>query len=413
MIALRIVVAVSLFAACLAPLARAADEAPLPLAEAERLAVESAPALARQADTATAAGERAAYEDRLPDPQLSLGALNVPTDSYRLNEEDMTMLMVGVRQSFPPGRTLAYRGERARHELAREQARLATERREIVRQARVAWLDLYYLEAERRTIARMRPLMASQLDAAEGRYRAGADSLQKALQARQMATRLADREQDNRARVARGRARLAQLIGAAAYRPLPEDLPTLPAPGAFVLRQHPETQAADAGVAAAHAETAMAREEYKPGMMVELSYGNRQNRPDGQPRSDLVSAVLTVDLPLFPGRVQDRRVAEKRALEDGAQREREQTRRELEANERAAQAEAETLDERLRLYADRLLPDSERQTRVTVAGFARDQSEYREAQLRALDTELERTRLQVERAKVQAELLYLAGEPQP
>lgn len=405
-IRIAVVLGLCLWAAC-ASLPLRADDRLLTLAEAERLAIESAPMLARQNDAVAAAGARAGYEDRLPDPQLAIGALNVPTDSFRFDAEEMTMVMVGLRQSFPAGRTLRYRGERAQHELERERARADGTRRDLLRQVRLAWLDLYALDAEGRVIERMRPLMTSQREAAEGRYRAGADSMQKMLEARQMADRLIDRDHDLRARRARAEARLAVLIGADAYRPLPEELPTLPVAKPFAEAQHPEVRAADAEVAAAQSETAMAREEYKPGMMVEVSYGSRQNRPD------MMSAVLTFDLPLFPGRVQDRKVAEKRALEDAAQREREERRRLLEADERAARIEAESLDQRLRLYTDRLLPDADRQTHVTVAGFARDQSEYREARLRALDTEIEYTRLRAERARVQAELLYLAGETQP
>ena len=47
-----------------------------------------------------------------------------------------------------------------------------------------------------------------------------------------------------------------------------------------------------------------------------------------------------------------------------------------------------------------------------MAGFARDQAEYREAIMKTFDTELEYLRLRADRAKAQAELLYITGEPQ-
>ena len=83
----------------------------LTLAEAERLALEHAPWLQHHRTNADAAAERAVYQRRLPDPQLTLGFLNVPTDSFSLSEEDMTMTMVGIRQAFPPGRTLKLKGQ--------------------------------------------------------------------------------------------------------------------------------------------------------------------------------------------------------------------------------------------------------------------------------------------------------------
>ncbi|HLE93468.1 MAG TPA: hypothetical protein VI543_02665, partial [Sulfuricaulis sp.] len=78
------------------PIAVAAQEITLP--EAERLALEQAPWLAHHRTNMDAAAERTVYEGRLPDPQLIVGAINVPTDTYKLNTEDMTMTMVGIRQ---------------------------------------------------------------------------------------------------------------------------------------------------------------------------------------------------------------------------------------------------------------------------------------------------------------------------
>jgi hypothetical protein len=103
---------VCLFLVALAPVVAPAQAA-LTLAEAERLALEQAPALGRSQAEVAASRERTVYAGELPDPQLTLGALNVPTDSYRLDQEDMTMLMLGLRQAVPPGKTRRLRRQRA------------------------------------------------------------------------------------------------------------------------------------------------------------------------------------------------------------------------------------------------------------------------------------------------------------
>ena len=89
-----------------------ADDVLLTLTQAESLAQTHAPWLAHHRTNASAAAERAVYAGRLPDPQLVLGALNVPTDTWKFDQEDMTMAMVGC-SSFPPGDALALRGRRA------------------------------------------------------------------------------------------------------------------------------------------------------------------------------------------------------------------------------------------------------------------------------------------------------------
>jgi outer membrane protein TolC len=383
----------------------------LTLAETERLALEQAPWLQHHLTNADAAAERAVYEGRLPDPQLTLGLANVPTDSYRLNREDMTMTVVGVRQAFPPGKTLKLKSERAEKELAREQARVQMEQRNLIRQVRQAWLELYYQEQSLHTLDESRRLARKQLESAEARYRAAQETQQSVLRSRQALARLDERAPMIRAQRLRLQAQLARWIGDAAYQPLPAELPALPtAPGEFDYTHHPEWIATQTMLDEARVEVDIARQEYKPGMMLDVSYGFRRPMPDGTERPDLLSAMVTFDLPVFRNTRQDRKLAEKQTMEVGAQYELDDKRRELESMDRSLRAELDGLTEREKIFAERLIPATRREAQVTVAGFARDQSEYRDALMRSVDTELEYLRLRVDRAKAQAELLYLTGE---
>ena len=385
--------------------------ATLTLAEAERLALEQAPWFAHHRSNVEAAAERAVYESRLPDPQLVLGAINVPTDSYRLNQDDMTMTMVGVRQSFPPGDTLALKGRRAQKELTREQAKLETERRNLLKQVRQTWFEIHFQEHALRLLQEARRLQQNLLDAAEGRYRAAGDMQQSVWRARQALARVNEREPMVKAQIVRARATLGRWIGAAATQALPATRPALPVPGpGFDAALHPEWLASEAMQGAARLEVDMAREEYKPGWMLDLSYGFRRPMPDGTERSNMVTAMVTVDLPVFRSKRQDRRLAEKQALESGARFEAEDKRRELETLHTMARAEYEALSARAKIFEEQLLPALRRETQVTVAGFARDQTEYRDAQMKALEAEQEYARLRADLAKTQAELLYLTGE---
>ncbi len=383
----------------------------LTLADAERLALEQAPTLARARANVSASAERTVSEGRLPDPQLTTGFVNVPTDSYNLRQDDMTMTMVGVRQAFPPGETLALRGRRAEKELTREEARLEMERRNLLRQVRQTWLELYFQQESLRLLQETRRLQQKQIEAAEGRYRAAADMQQVVIRARQALARVNEREPMLKAQIARARAQLGRWIGTAAAQPLPAALPALPVPTAgFDTARHPEWLASAAMHDAARIEVNMARQEYKPGWMLDLSYGFRRPMLDGTERPDMVTAMVTLDLPVFRSKRQDRRLAEKQALESGARLETEDKRRELVAMHESLRAEHEALAARARIFEEQLLPAIRREAQVTVAGFARDQVEYRDAQMKALEAEQEYARVRVDLAKAQAELLYLTGE---
>lgn len=386
----------------------------LTLAEAERLALERAPGLARAQASVAAVSERTTYEGRLPDPQLVIGALNVPADSYSFREEDMTMSMIGVRQAFPPGDTLTIRTRRAEQELTREQARLEIERRGLLKQVRALWLDLYLANQSLKTLEASRQLARRDLEAAEGRYRAAQESQRAIFVARQVLARVNEREPMLRAQAERLRAQLQRFIGAAAQTPLPEAPAALPAlPGDFDPTRHPEWLAAQAELETMRAEVDMVRQDYKPGMMFDLSYGFRRPMPDGTERPDMVTAMVTFDLPIFRAKRQDRRLAEKQGLAAAAGFETEDKRRELQSMYAAARAEHEATAARMRVFEEQLLPNIRRETQVTLAGFASEQSMLREARLKEFDANLELLRLHVELAKSQAELLYLTGEPQP
>ena len=119
---------------------------------------------------------------------------------------------------------------------------------------------------------------------------------------------------------------------------------------------------------------------------------------------------MTFDLPLFKAKRQNPRVAEKQTLASAARLGTEDKQRELEATYQADRADFDALAARVQLYAEKIVPAAQREAEVTVAGFARDANERREAQMRVLEAELELLKLRVELARSHVELLYLTGE---
>jgi hypothetical protein len=54
----------------------------------------------------SAVENRSIASGTLPDPKVSLGIMNLPTDTWDLDQEGMTQLKVGVSQMFPRGDSL-------------------------------------------------------------------------------------------------------------------------------------------------------------------------------------------------------------------------------------------------------------------------------------------------------------------
>jgi len=79
-----------------------------------------------------------------------------------------------------------------------------------------------------------------------------------------------------------------------------------------VLR-HPAQVDFERRIDAAQTGVDLAKQRYKPGWMLDMSYGLRSGSMDGESRPDMLSAMVSVDLPLFRGNRQDREVAAARA----------------------------------------------------------------------------------------------------
>ena len=124
----------------------------------------------------------------------------------------------------------------------------------------------------------------------------------------------------------------------------------------------------------------------------------------------MASVMVSVDLPIFRSKRQDRRLAEKQTMEAGARFELEDKRRDIESMYHTARAEYDAAATRAGILAEQLLPSIRRETQGQLAGFAREQVELREARMKELEAELDLLRARVDAAKAQAELLYLMGE---
>ena len=397
-----------------------AQEPVLDLAAAERLAREqdrSAPALQAGAE---ALQERAVAAGQLPDPKLKLGAMNFPTDSFDRGQEAMTQLQIGVQQAFPPGASRQLKQQRITAMAEASSAGAADQARTVQREVRERYLELYYQWQAGRTVAASRNLFEQLREVTEYQYAAGRKNQQDVLRANVELALLEDRNTRIDTETDRARAALARLIGPdAALRPLAEAFPELPPlPTLLSLEQgldaHPVMQMEGSRVAAGALGVDLAREQYKPAWMLDLTYGERTgDNPNGSARSDFLSAMVTLDLPLFTDKRQDRLLsAEQRDLA-ATQLKREDRRRELQRMLAADYAEWIRLGQRLDRYADEVLPQAQQNASASLHAYqsgVTDFSGVMRARLTELDSRLTALRLRVDRARAQARLLYLSGE---
>jgi outer membrane protein TolC len=395
-----------------------AAEQGLPIAAAERLALASDAELVRLEADRDALLDSAVAAGQLPDPRLRVGAVNVPTDSFELDAEDMTMLEVGVSQMFPPGDTRALAAQRYERQAAALDARIADRRRAVVRELREAWIEEAALaQAQafvREQIGWFDPLVANAMTRYGNAELRQLDVVQATLAQARLRERLLALQTER----VEARARLSRWLDVS-----PDELATsISAPREWpplaVLEErllaHPTMTDFDSRIAAAETAAALEQQRYRPEWELDLSYGFRDGRrPDGTSRSDMLSAMVSFSLPLFSGDRQDRAVAAARAETRSVRAMHDDHRRELRAELVAALDVARSSRDIEELYESRLIALSDRASQAAMAAYANDTADFAELVETAtalLELRLGKVQAAARRAKAEARIAYLTGE---
>jgi outer membrane protein TolC len=389
----------------------------LPLAE--QLAIDSDPSIETFRVTALSFEDASVADDTLPDPRLRLGAVNVPLDSFDLEQEQMTQLKVGIRQDFPRGDVLSIKQQQSQY-LSRASLSMADDARlKVLRDVRETYLNLFYEVSAYQIVRETRQLFSELVKITESNYAAGRVNQQDVILAGLELARLDDRSTKIKAREESYRVRLSQWIGDVAWNDIDSVFPPLPAlPEEIdlndVIPQHPLIRAESAKVNASKQMTEMARQEYKPGWSLLLDYGYRSgNNPDGTERSDFATAIVSLDVPLFTGNRQDKKVSASEKKISAARYLKDDQLRKLKQMYEKNYHLWQRLQERELLYKNSLLTAARNNTKASLKAYQSGVTEFNtlmRAEITALDVRLEDLRVRVDRAVAQANILYILGD---
>lgn len=396
-----------------APVAWAAE--PIELDEAVAIALgANDPTVVRFQERAEALDERAIADSQLPDPQLRVGLANFPVDTFDFEQEAMTQVQVGMRQSFPRGKTRSKTREKRYAEAEGERAAGRLQELQIALDTRSIWLELYYWYGARETVAESREAVAELVEVIEASFATGVNSNQDLLRAELELSLLDDRAVEVERQIEALTADLARLIGEGpAQRDLPTAFPSLPELSARQgiedrLATHPSVTIENARIDVTSRDIDIARQEYKPGFSLDLGYGGR-----GGNRADFASAMIVFDVPLFTKDRQDRRVSAARKNRSAARMDRAAKLLELKKMLDRTYAHWDRLGERVELFERVVVNRATANADAALDGYQNQVADFAElirSRLAALDTELKLRRLRVDRAQAQSQLLFLTGE---
>lgn len=394
----------------------------LSMAAAEQLALQNDPLTKSFHQHAQAFEEQAVASDQWPDPKIKFGFLSVPTDSYDLDQEPMTQLVLGYSQMIPRGDSLQHAAGFMQAKAIIKRADMALRQRTVRRNVRKAWLKVYLQEASEKIIQQNRYLFKQQLDVSQSLYAAGRKQQQDVLQAELELSLLDDQLQQIASKLDQARAGLSQWVGAdaATYsllenrQPFNTDIQHTPGSLAELLKLHPLLKKKSANISASQKQLSLARQKYSPQWGFDVTYGKRDGENmDGSDRADFLSAMVNLDVPIFTEHSQDRVVAARTKQLQARRYEKQDAFLQLQSEFEQVYARWEKLKTRLHLYDEKVLPQAKQNAVAALNGYQSGVVSFftltraRSAELKA---KLQRLKLNVEQAIAYADIRYFAGE---
>jgi outer membrane protein TolC len=400
--------------------AAGADNRPLQLDEALQIGEQRSARLSAQEAAVGAVAEQVTRASELPDPKLRFGLDNLPvsgSDAFSPNRDFMTMRRIGYMQDVPNAQKRQARGQRAMREQAVEAATLAAQRAQLRQDIALAWLELYYAQRNVQTLEQLRAAFELEAQSTGPAVSAGRMTPANAIAARTAVETARDRILEQQRMMARARATLAAFLGEAAERPLgpaPNIRSLTHAPVALVagIESHPDQRVFEEREALAASEIALAASTRKPDWSWEVSFGQREPR-----FSNMVSVMVSMDLPMRKAARQDRDVATRVKQLEQARALREDARRMHEAEVRMLVADWNFAGERAQRFQVDVLPLARERAELALAAYRGGRGELAGVlEARRAETEVELSRLgaELDRARAWAKLNYLlAHEVKP
>ncbi|EWH08295.1 cation efflux protein [Catenovulum agarivorans DS-2] len=424
-------------------------------AQAEKVvSLEQAITLAQQNDPwlhgsrlkQSAVENRSIASGTLPDPKVSLGIMNLPTDTWDLDQEGMTQLTVGVSQMFPRGDSLEIKQDQLQIESTKFPLLREDRKAKLKSQVSQLWLDAYLAQKTIKLIEDDWSLFEQMAEVAKASYSnvvgktRQQDVIRAQLEIVQLDDRLTSQKQKLETTIARlnewlhiyDSARLNESFNFDAQ-PLEfsvsKELPSIRLKNPTVLKasnysrnrlaqelaNHPAILAIDVKRKASEKGVELAKQQYEPQWGVNASYAYRDNMPSGDNRADLFSVGVTFDLPLFTENRQDKQVAASIAESEAVKTEKLLLTKQMISEVEKELRQLKRLSDRQSIYQEQLLKQTHDQAEASLTAYTNDDGDFAEvvrARIAELNARISALRIDVDALKTVARINYFFAHSQ-
>jgi outer membrane protein, heavy metal efflux system len=295
----------------------------LPIEVAIATAVDNNPSLSEMQARYEALAEIPSQLGTLPDPVLSLNAMNLPVDTFSLSQEAMTQTQIGISQVMPfPGK-LALREGASEYDALAAGNSVDEMRLLLVRNVKSTWWQLFYLDRALDVVDSNQDLLRQFIQVAKTKYEVGEGLQQDVLLAQLELSKLIDQKIRLRAIRRNMSIQLNVLMDTPPNESIllqgkvTVDMPDLINEDTLYARAmgvRPLLKENENYINAAQSRLELAKKQYYPDFKLGLAYGDRSGNnplPRGGDRADFLSVMFSFNLPIYQKRKLDRAVSQR------------------------------------------------------------------------------------------------------
>jgi len=364
--------------------------------------------------------EEISFAGSLNDPRIGIALLNLPTDTFRFDQEPMTQKQLFIAQKIPWFGKLDLRSQRAAVKAIRQEAVLMAKRLELARQIALAYYELGFVGSAQKINERLIKMLTQLLKVSETRYATGQGLQQDVLQAQVEVSKLLDEQitLGNKRRTLEDR--INSLLNRESFTPV-EPPEKLPFPELVLeeeklqmraLTMNPWLKVKLAEIDQASVEIELARKDYWPDMDFKVAYGQRDESQSGQDWADFFSTSVVVNIPLWQRSRQDKKLESTRLTHKSKLQSYQNLANSLPHKVDALVTDIRNLQKNYKLITDALIVQAEQWARSSLIAYEVNKVNFNTtitAQVRLLRFELQSENYLFSLYKKRAELEEVLG----
>ncbi|MFS1861037.1 TolC family protein [Vibrio lentus] len=339
----------------------------------------------------------------LMDPKLKVGFGGLPVDSFQFDEDPMTNISVGLMQQFERGDTLDLQKKKAGQQADGLALQVQARELTVANSMTQLWVELGYQQVAESIINENRRLLVELENYVQTNYSIGKSEAQDLLNAQLQVSKLDEKLQANQQVQRRLISQLSEWLGSEWLGSQAINSQAVDPQGRLhatnqidwsllesklatnndatkhyqLLMEHPLVKITDATISSNQTQVELAEQAYTPQFGVEVMYAHRQaNNMAGDPASDLVSAYLTVDIPLFTGNRQDKNLSAAQYQVGAAKSQKDTLLSQMNAQVNALLVDKANLTQRLERYQSTLLPQTSARISAVERGYQNNTAQF-------------------------------------